>query len=58
MRIRVTNRSYYGILDWLRDCGGLTKAIVQIGSIIVAIFTSYNLKTVLLTTMFRMTSKS
>ena len=54
-KIAVTNRAYYGILDWLRDVGGLSKAILAIGSIVVTIFTSYNLKSELLTTLFRVT---
>ena len=57
-RIRVTKRYTYDVLDWLRDCGGLTKGLFVIGEIIIPIFTSYNLKTLLLTTFFRTVTSS
>ena len=56
-RIQTANRSSYDILDWLRDIGGLTKAILAFGSVTISIFTTYNLNTFLLTTLFRMTHR-
>lgn len=57
-RIKVTKRYTYDVLDWLRDCGGLTKAVFEIGEIIMTLYTSYNLKTLLLTTFFRTVTSS
>ena len=38
-RIKVTKRNTYDVLDWLRDCGGLTGAIFRVGAVIIALFT-------------------
>ena len=36
---KVTKRNTYDFLDWLRDCGGLTGAIIGVGEVIIAFFT-------------------
>ena len=48
------NRSTYDILDCLGDVGGLMDILVLIFKIIMLPFTTFNLKSFLLTTMFRL----
>ena len=57
-RIKVSNRQTYDVLDWLGDCGGLADALFRLASFVISVFTSYNIKNVLLTTLFRSTQSS
>ena len=50
---QVINRQTYDFLSWLSDCGGLTDACLRIGKLVLKPFTSFNLGSFLLTTLFR-----
>ena len=53
-RVLTFNRSTYGALDALGDIGGFVRAIVLISNILLLPFTTFNLKSFLLTIMFRL----
>ena len=40
-------------MTWLGDCGGLRDGVFWIGSVIISTFSSYSMKNLLLTTLFR-----
>ena len=46
-------RRIYGTLDWLADCGGLLFALAVLGSIFVAPFASQEMKSVILSQLFK-----
>ena len=50
----MTYRKTGDLLDMLGEIGGFNRAIFQLGSILISVFTSYNLNNYLLTTLFRM----
>ena len=50
---QIINRQTYDFLSWLSDCGGLTDACLLIGKMVLKPFTSFNLASFLLTTLFR-----
>ena len=53
-RVLTTNRSTYNILECLGDIGGLMDALVLICKIVMLPITTLNLKSFLLTIMFRL----
>ena len=53
--IKYTTRQTYDILSWLGDCGGLKDGFFGLGQIIMSAFSAYRLKTLLLSTLFRIT---
>ena len=53
-RVLSFSRSTYDILDCLGDIGGLTDALVLIFRLIMMPVTTFNLKSFLLTIMFRL----
>ena len=53
-RVLTINRSTYDILDCLGDIGGFVRAIVLISNILLLPITTFNLKSFLLTIMFRL----
>ena len=53
-RILIYNRSTYGLLDWVSDIGGMVDALLLLLKMIIAPITTFNLKSYLLTIMFRL----
>ena len=56
--MEIVTRQTYDILTWLGDVGGLYDGIKGLGSIIMSAFSTYSMKTLLLTTMFRTTQSN
>ena len=50
------NRSTYDMLTWIGDIGGLTDALLLMLEFMLMPFMTFNLKSFLLTTLFRMAS--
>ena len=57
-KLLVFSRSTYDLLTWLSDIGGCKAALFSIAEIILMPFTIFNLKSFLLTYLFRMSSHS
>ena len=51
------NRSTYDVLTWIGDIGGLTDALVLLLEFILMPFMSFNLKSFLMTYLFRMATE-
>jgi hypothetical protein len=51
--VQSIDRSTYGFLDWLGDCGGLFSALKTLAELLVAPFAGYSLRTKLIESMFR-----
>lgn len=56
--IKAYTRETYDVLSWLGDCGGLRDGVIWIGSVIISAFSSYSMKNLLLTTLFRVIPSS
>ena len=50
------NRTTYGLLNWLGDCGGLIGFIFSVAELIVSPFASYALTNKLASTILRITN--
>ena len=57
-KLLVFDRSTYDFLTWLSHIGGCKAALFSIAEIILMPFTAFNLKSFLLTYLFRMASRS
>ena len=57
-KLLVFSRSTYDFLTWMSDIGGATKALLLLSEVLVSPFTVFNLKSFLLTYLFRMASRS
>ena len=57
-KLSVFSRSNYDFLTWLSDVGGCKEALFSITEILLMPFTIFNLKSYLLTNLFRMASRS
>ena len=53
-RVQTFNRNTYDVLGWLGDIGGLIDAVYIILKIVLLPITTFNLKSFLLTVMFRL----
>lgn len=52
----MTERETYSLLEWLGDIGGLFDALILIAGAIVAPVASFNMNSVLLSSIFRYVS--
>lgn len=54
--LKITERSTYGILEWLGDIGGLYDALYLIGLALVSPFAKFSLNNELISALFKQTS--